>query len=104
VLALDEVQRASQKLFVDGLHTLGVQRTSVFDLLRAVWLSPAMEDATRPELFLKFRVLRVVGILRLLLGVQVVEVAVELVEAMKGGQKFVPVAKMILAELASGVA
>ena len=45
-----------------------------------------------------------VGPLRLFLGIQVVEVAEELVEAVNGRQKLVPVAQMVLAELAGGIA
>ena len=42
--------------------------------------------------------------LRLLLGVEVVEVAEELVEAVHRRQELVAVAQMVLAELAGGVA
>src|SRR5436190_706103 len=42
--------------------------------------------------------------LRLLLGVEVVEVAEELVEAVDGRQIFVAVAEVVLAELAGGIA
>ena len=42
--------------------------------------------------------------LRLLLGVEVVERAEELVEAVRRGQMFVAVAEMVLAELAGDVA
>ena len=42
--------------------------------------------------------------LRLILGVQVIEVAEELVEAVNGRQEFVAVAEMVLAELAGRVA
>jgi hypothetical protein len=42
--------------------------------------------------------------LRLLLGVEVVEVAEELVEAVHGRQELVAVAQVVLAELAGGVA
>ena len=42
--------------------------------------------------------------LGLLLGVEVVEVAEELIEAVHGGQKLVLVAEVVLAELAGGVA
>ena len=47
---------------------------------------------------------RIVGVLRLLLGVEVVEVAEELLEAVVGRQHLVAVAEMVLAELAGGVA
>jgi hypothetical protein len=49
-------------------------------------------------------VLRVVVGLRLFLGVEVVEVAEELVEAVDGGQVLVAVAQVVLAELAAHVA
>ena len=42
--------------------------------------------------------------LRLFLGVQVIQIAEELVEAMNGGQKLVLVSQVVLAELAGGVA
>ena len=53
-----------------------------------------------PEL----RVLRVVGILRLLLGVEVIKIAEELIEAVHRRQVLVAVAQVVLAELAGGVA
>ena len=49
-------------------------------------------------------VLRLVGPLRLLLGVEVVEVAEELVEAVLGRQILVAVAEVVLAELTGRVA
>src|SRR4029434_5142537 len=58
-----------------------------------------MHDATRPEALLEFRVLGVVGVLRLLLRVQVIQVPEELVEPVGGGQELVLVTKVILAEL-----
>jgi hypothetical protein len=66
-----------------------------------------VDHAARPEpLLVLWEVLlgRVVRKLRLLLGVQVVEVAEELVEAVRGGQVLVQVAKVILAELPRRVA
>jgi hypothetical protein len=48
--------------------------------------------------------LGIVAVLGLLLGVQVVEVAVELVEAVDRRQQLVAVAQVVLAELAGGVA
>ena len=59
------------------------QRAGVLDLaVRRVDL----EHAARAELLAELRVLRIVGILRLLLGVEVVEVAEELVEAVVVGR------------------
>ncbi len=59
-----------------------------------------------PNFFLNSGIpcLRIVLAFRLFLGVQVIEVAEELVEAMDGGQELVAIAKMVLAELAAGVA
>ena len=64
----------------------------------------AVQHAARAELRAERRVLRIVRQLRLLLGVEVVEVAVELVEAVHGGQELVAVAQVVLAELAGGIA
>ena len=60
--------------------------------------------AARAVLLQELGVLRIVGLLGLLLGVQVVEIAEELVEAVNGRQVLVAVAQMVLAELARGVA
>ena len=57
-----------------------------------------------PNFALNSGSLRIVGILRLLLRVQVVEVAEELVEPVHGGQELVAVAEVVLAELAGRVA
>ena len=64
----------------------------------------AVQHAARAELGAERRVLRVVRQFRLFLGVEVVEVAVELVEAVHGGQELVAVAQVVLAELAGGIA
>ena len=64
----------------------------------------AFQDAARTELRLETRVLRIVGVLRLLLGVEVIEIAEEFVEAVHGRQELVAVAEMVLAELAGDVA
>src|SRR5262249_61345889 len=63
----------------------------------------ALEDTARAELRLERRVLRIVLTLRLLLGIEVIEIAEELIEPVYGRQKFVAVAEMVLSELASGV-
>src|SRR5262249_16399109 len=63
----------------------------------------ALEDTARAELRLECRVLRIVLTLRLLLGIEVVEIAEELIEPVCGRQKFVAVAEMVLSELAGGV-
>jgi hypothetical protein len=62
-----------------------------------------LEHTARSEFGAEGRILRVVGILRLFLGVEVVEIAEELIETMHRRQVFISVAKMILAELPGGV-
>jgi hypothetical protein len=62
-----------------------------------------VQDAAWSKSLLEFGILGVVRVLRLLLCVQVVEVTKELVETMNSRQELVPVAKMILAELAGGI-
>ena len=57
-----------------------------------------------PNLALNCGVLRVVRIFRLLHRVQMIEIAVELIEPVDGGQVGVAVAEMVLADLAGGVA
>jgi hypothetical protein len=66
-----------------------------------------MEHASRAELLVEARELRrgrPVRRLRILLGVEVVEVAEELVEPVDGGQELVAVAEVVLAELPCRVA
>ena len=99
-LPVDEVDGGGRGLVVDGLHALAGQRAGVLDGA----VGGGLDDAARAELLAEGRVLRVVEVLRLLLGVQVVEVAEELVEAVGGRQELVLVAEVVLAELAGGVA
>ena len=63
-----------------------------------------LDHAARAVLLLELRVLGIEVALRLLLGVEVVEVAEELVEAVLGRQMLVAVAEMVLAELAGRIA
>src|SRR5262249_27050729 len=64
---------------------------------------PTVKDAARAELLFELRVLGIVGILRLLFGVEVVKIAEEFVEAMDSRQKLVAIAEVILAELAADI-
>src|SRR4029077_11880440 len=50
------------------------------------------------------RILWIVRQFRFFLGVKVVEIAEKLVKAVDGGQRFVAIANMVLAELARGIA
>ena len=98
--ALHEVERLGRDLLVDGLHALPGQRPGVGDAS----VVEAVDDAPRPELLLQRGILEVVRVLRLFLGVQVVEVAEELLEAVRRRQHLVTVAEVVLAELARHVA
>ena len=104
---------------VDGLHPLGGQRAGVLDGLladrtelrvvgfgRVLGECLALQHPTRQRQFVKpweLVLVRVVELLRLFLGVEVVQVAEELVEAVHGRQVLVQVAEVVLAELAGGV-
>ena len=63
-----------------------------------------MEHAARSKLLLEFRILGIVRQFRLFLGVEVIEIAEELVEPVHGRQIFVAIAEVVLAELTGGVA
>ena len=114
-LPLHEVERGGQELLVHRLHPLPGERTGVLDSLladlaehridgRIVLVGRfALEDAARPELLSEIRVLRVVGVFGLFLGVQVIQIAEELIEAMHRRQVLVAIAEVVLAELAGGV-
>src|SRR4029453_13914796 len=83
--AIDEVRRGLEKLLVDRLHALLGERPGVLASLLAPGAEAGivarrvgggrdtLQDAARTELCLEIRVLRIVGILGLLLGVEVIE-------------------------------
>ena len=109
-LAGDEVLGGGQGFVVDGLHALLGQRPEVLDGLAALAIGLALDHAARAELLQEglavrqFHVSRVVAVLRLFFGIEVVEAADELVEPVHGRQVFVAIALVVLAELAGGVA
>ena len=119
VLAVDEVEPMLQHLVVDRLHPLLRQWPRVLNALPAhaaparllgrvvLVRRPAVQDTARAEPLPEVREVgrrRVVRRLGVLLRVQVVEVAEELVEAVHRRQELVAVAEVVLAELAGGVA
>ena len=116
VRAVDEVDRGFEEFLVDRLHALLGERSGVLAFLLAPGAEArivarrvgrgrnAFHDAARTELRLEGGILRIVGVLRLVLGVQVIEVAEELVEAVHRRQEFVAVAEMVLAELPGRIA
>jgi hypothetical protein len=97
MLALHVVDRRGGSFVVDRLHALLGERAGVFDGLFADLAEPridggvvfvgrlALEDAARTELLPVVRILGTVRQPRLLLGVEVVEVADELVEPLTVG-------------------
>src|SRR6185436_8632749 len=66
--------------------------------------SYTLHHAARTELCPEGWIFRIVGILRLVLGIQMVKIAEEFVEAVHGRQEFVAVAEMILSELSGRIA
>ena len=110
---VDELERVAQDLVVDRLHAVGTERAVVLDLLladlaparlhrRVIHVrGPGVDHVARADRVLGRR--RVVGVTRVFHGVEVVQVTVELVEAVDGGKKLVEIAKVVLAELSRGV-
>jgi hypothetical protein len=115
VCPIDEIRRSCQEFLVDCFHALFGERTSIFALLLTPGTEPgivarrvgrdcsALHHATRPKLRLERWILRIVRIFRFIFGIQMIEVAEELVETMHGGQEFIAIPEMILAELSGRV-
>ena len=94
--AIDEVERGVEELLVHRLHALLVERAGVLAVLLAPWAEARVlawglnsgrgtsEHATRAELESELGVLGIVGVLRLVLGIEVVQIAEELIETMNG--------------------
>src|SRR5215211_7740647 len=111
-----KVDRGLEELLIDRLHALLGERPGVLALLLAPGAEAlivarrvggggdAFENAAWTELRAESRILRIVRMLGLILGVEVIEVAEKLVEAMHGRQELVAVAEMVLAELSGRVA
>ena len=93
--ALHEVHRLRVDFLVDRLHALARQRSSVRDAA----IAEAVNDPAWPESCLERWILGIVGVLGFLLGIEVIEVAEELIEAVRGRQHVISVAKMVLSEL-----
>ena len=113
---LDEVERGRDELLVHRLHALASERPRVRAALLADAAEPpifdrvirtgrdALQHAPRAERRLERGVLRIIDLLRELLSIQVIEVAVELIEPMHRRQVLVAVAQVVLAELPGRVA
>jgi hypothetical protein len=96
---VDEGERLGRHLLVDGFHARARQRAGVLDLLGAVGRGRGPDHPARTKLPLERGILGIVGVLRLLFGVQVVEVAEEFIEAMDGRQHVVAITQVVLAKL-----
>ena len=80
VLFFDKFRRPGCNVVIDGLHAFLGQRPGVFDPA----VSEAVDHTTRPVFLAKLRVLGVVRMLRFLFGIQMIQVTVELIEAVVG--------------------
>jgi hypothetical protein len=84
---VEELLGGGKDLAVDRFHALPGERPGVVDLLATPAVGPRVEYAPRSILLSEFGILRVVIGLRLLLRVQMVEVAQELVEGGTDGDE-----------------
>ena len=96
---LHEVQRFYSDLHIDRFHTFDRQRPGVFNSS----ISKRVDYTTWTELLLEFRIFRIVGMFRLLLSIQMIEVTEELIEAVVGRQHVVAITQVVFAELAGRV-
>ena len=94
-----EAQCRLGDFLVHCLHALLRQRAGVFNLAAG----ETMDDAAGAKLFLEGRILWVVHILRLFLRVEMIEVAVEFVEAVIRREHLIAVAEVVLTKLAGDV-
>ena len=97
--AVDEVECRLQKLLIHRLHPLRGEGTCVLHLPVRGRLEHAARAVPLPEC----RVFRIILVFRLLLGVHVVQVPEEFIEAMVRGQEFILVTQVVLAKLACHV-
>jgi len=115
-LSLHEIDGGGRCFVVDRLHALFCERAGVLDRLLTD-LAPAWvvgrivaigrlgaQHAPRADRLPDSRIGRVKAILRILLGIEVVEIAEEFVEAMYRRQILVAIAEMVFAELAGCIA
>ena len=115
-LPIDEIERRSEELLIHSLHALLGERPRVLDRLfahlaelrvdcRVVLVGRfTLQHAARAVFLSERRVLRIVRIVGLFLGIEVVEVSEELIESVHGGQMLVAIAEVVLAELAGRIA
>jgi hypothetical protein len=101
----DEADGRIGRLIVHRLHALLGEGAGVLDAP----VGPAVDHPSRAKRLVEgaavgqYHVARVVLVLGLFLGIEMVEVAEELIEPVIGGQELVLVAQVVLAELPGGV-
>ena len=94
---------------IDCFHSLWRKRTGVLDflfancppsrILRQIVLvgRPAMKHVTRTDFVLELR--RIIAVERIFHGIEVVQIAEELIKPMNGWQKLIAITEVVLAEL-----
>src|SRR6516164_382231 len=110
---VEELERVRQYLVVDGLHALRAQFTRILYFLlsyfaparlhgRIVYVCrPCVEHIARSNRgFERWWIVAMTGVLHC---IEVIEIPVELIEAVQRRQELIEVAQMVLAELAGGV-
>src|SRR5262249_48381329 len=98
--SVDELLCGTEELFIDRRHASDVERAGILDTPVRV----RVDDASRTVLLSELRILRIEVPLGFLFGVQVIEIAEELVEPMLGRQVLVAITEVILAELPRRIA
>src|ERR1700693_580022 len=80
VTLVDEAESMFGCLFIDGFHAFLGEGARVLNFLSALTISPAVQHTSGSEPLFEFRVFRIVRVLRLFLGIEVVKIAKKLVE------------------------
>ena len=93
--ALHEVECLDHNLVIDRLHALACQGTCILDRTTG----KAMNHAARTKFLFEFRIFRVVWILWLFFGIQVIKVAEKLIETVRRWQHIVAITKVVFTKL-----
>ena len=96
---LNEVYRALKELTIGRFHAFAGEGSCILNLAIGV----TANNSTWSEFLVELAILRVMVGFRLFLGIEVIEIAEELVEAMCCRQILVKITKVVLAKLGAGV-
>ena len=99
VSPIHEVQGPVGHIVIDGFHSFLGQWPGILDAAIRI----GMDNSPGSEFFLEFSTFRVVDVLRLFLGIQMVQVAIEFVKAVIGGKVLVAVSQVVFPELSGHV-